>query len=83
MHISIRGFSPDTPEQEIRQALEDFGAQVNSITYEASSGEPQVIVDVETDRLGAKALAGQIDGRFWKGKKLRARSYLFLENDAQ
>ena len=85
MHISIRGFSPETSEQEIRQALEDFGVQVNSITYktdEASGSVPLAIVDVETDQLGAKVLAEHIDGRFWKGKKLRARSYLFLENDA-
>jgi hypothetical protein len=81
MHLSISGFPDDTEEEEIRTALEEFGATVNTITMEPSDdgGHTLALVDVDTDDTGAKIIAEKINGRIWKGKRLRARAYLFLK----
>jgi len=81
MHISISGFPADTGEDEIRTALEAFGATVNAITMEPSDNgkRPLAVVDVDTDETGAKIIAERINGHIWKGKRLLARAYLFLK----
>ena len=81
MKISIGGFPPDTTETEIREPLEEFGAVINKITIQPSEKESRymAILDVDTDEAGCKVLAEQINGKVWKGRKLRARSYLFLK----
>ena len=81
MKIAIGGFPPDTSEAEIRQALEEFGAVVNSVRIETSEVEDKYLatVDVDTDETGARMLAEKIDGKFWKGKVLRANAYLFFK----
>jgi len=81
MRISISGFPEDTGEDEIRSALENFGATVDRITMEPSDNGKRTlaVVDVDTDDTGAKMLAEKINGRIWKGQRLRARAYLFLK----
>ena len=37
------------------------------------------MVDVDTDETGAKIIAERINGHVWKGKRLRARAYLFMK----
>ena len=66
---------------EIREALENYGAVVNKVTIEAPEKEGRylAIVDVDTDETGVKVLTEQINGRVWKGQKLRANAYLFLK----
>lgn len=81
MHISIMGFPPGTSEAEIREPLEEYGAIINKITIQPSDMEDRwlAIVDLETDATGRKVLAEKINGRVWKGRKLRAINYLFLK----
>ncbi len=81
MRISISGFPEDTSESEIRTALEDFGATVKQITMEPSDDGKRTlaVVDVDTDETGAKIIAEKINGRIWKGRRLRARAYLFMK----
>ncbi len=79
MHISISGFLPETTEEELRTPLEEFGAVVKSIRIEPSEDDHNymAIVDVDTDEAGCRVLADKINGKVWKGRKLRARYYLF------
>ncbi len=81
MKISIGGFPPDTTEEEIRKPLEEFGAVINKISIQPSEKEGgyMAILDVDTDETGCKVLAEQINGKMWKGKQLRARSFMFLK----
>ncbi len=80
MHISIAGFPQDVEEEEIRRALEEAGARVRSVTMEPDSGgHTMAVVDVDTDETGARALAEAINGRMWRGRRLRARAFLFLK----
>ena len=81
MKITIGGFPPDTTEEEIREPLEQFGAVINSITIEKSKLDDgqMAVLDVDTDETGCKVLAEKINGTLWKGRKLRAHSYLFLK----
>jgi len=80
MHISIAGFPADVEEEDIRKALENHGAMVHSVTLEPNSGDHTLaVVDVETDETGARALAERINGRIWRGRRLRARAFLFLK----
>jgi hypothetical protein len=81
MHISISGFLPETTEEELREPLEEFGAVVKGITIEPSEDDHNymAIVDVDTDEIGCKVLADKINGKVWKGRKLRARYYLFVK----
>lgn len=80
MKITISGFPENTVEDEIREALEEYGAVIKEISIQKSDLEDGYLafVDVDTDETGCKVLAGQINNRLWKGRKLRARSYLFL-----
>ncbi|MEA3291172.1 MAG: RNA-binding protein, partial [Pseudomonadota bacterium] len=81
MNIGISGFPPDTSEADIREALEKYGAIINKITIQPSKREDGYLanVDVDTDETGCKVLVEKINGVFWKGRKLRAHSYLFLK----
>ncbi len=81
MHISISGFPPDTTEQDLREPLEEFGAIVKSIRIEPSDDDHNylALIDVDTDETGCKVLADRINGHVWKGRKLRARYYLFVK----
>jgi len=78
MHISIGGFPEEVDEAQIREALEAYGAEVESVTLEPDSGgHTLAVVEVATDKTGAKILAEAINGRIWQGHRLRARAFLF------
>lgn len=81
MHISVSGFPPDTTEEELKEPLEEFGAAVKSIKIEPSEDDHNymALIDVDTDETGCKILAEKINGRVWKGRKLRARYFLFVK----
>ncbi|WP_456406011.1 hypothetical protein [Thiolapillus sp.] len=81
MHIGISGFPPETSEADIREPLEEFGAIVKEITIQPSDQEDRylAIVDVDTDETGCKVLVEKINGKIWKGKRLRAIQYLFVK----
>ena len=83
MHISISGFPPETTEDELREPLEEYGAVIKHITIEPSKNKDNytAIIDVDTDETGCKLLAEKINGHIWKGKRLRARYYLFLDQE--
>ena len=78
MNLSIRGFPADTTEQEIRDALEKFGAKVNSVEIMLSENPDRhlAVVDIDTDRLGIDVIADRINGVVWKGKRLVAQGTL-------
>ena len=81
MHISVSGFPPDTTEEELREPLEEFGAIIKNIKIEPSEDDHNymALIDVDTDETGCKILAEKINGRVWKGRKLRARYFLFVK----
>ena len=80
MNIGISGFPPDTSEEEIREALEEFGAVVTSVMITPSEDPDRYVatVDIDTDKLGMKVIADKINGTVWKGKRLVAMGYLYL-----
>ena len=81
MHITISGFPPDTTTEDLRAPLEEFGAKVRDISIQPSKDQSayMAIVEVDTDKTGAKVLANKIDGKIWRGKKLRSRYYIFID----
>ena len=81
MHISVSGFPPDTTEEELREPLEEFGAIIKNIKIEPSEDDHNymALIDVDTDKTGCRILADRINGRVWKGRKLRARYFLFVK----
>ncbi|WP_041066868.1 hypothetical protein [Thiolapillus brandeum] len=81
MHISVSGFPPGTTEEELREPLEEFGAVIKSIKIEPSEDDhnQMALINVDTDETGCKILAEKINGRIWKGRKLRARYFLFVK----
>ena len=80
MNIGISGFPPDTSEEEIREALEEFGAVVTSVMITTSEDPDRYVatVDIDTDKLGMKVIAEKINGTVGKGKRLVAMGYLYL-----
>ena len=80
MNIGISGFTPDTTEEEIQEALEKFGATVRSVKITTSDDLDRYLatVDIDTDKLGMKVIAEKINGTVWKGKRLAATGYLYL-----
>jgi hypothetical protein len=71
MRIVI-GNLPDTVTEEgIREALGSF-APAEKIKLVKEGGEPSVVIEMETTRAGAEALAKRIHGKQYEGKALRA-----------
>jgi hypothetical protein len=80
MHNSIGGFPAEVEEKEIREALAAYGVPITDVTLAPDSGgHTLALVDVDTDELGAKALAEKLNGHIWRGRRLRARAHLFFE----
>ena len=78
MEIIIAGFPPDTTEDEIKEALEGYGAPTLEVKIMESNDPDRytAAVDVDTDETGCRVLAEKINGTVWKGKKLRANYFL-------
>lgn len=79
MNIFVRGFPPDTTSEEIKQAIQDFGAPVNKVDIQPSDDPDRyvAVIDTPVDNTGARVLAEKINGTVWKGKKLVAENMLF------
>ena len=81
MHIGISGFPAGTTEEEVKAALESYGAPIISVEFKESDDPERIValVDVDTNEIGRKVLAEKIDGHVWKGRKLSAQSYLLFK----
>ena len=76
MNVVIDHLPPDTAESEIEEILAGHGVPVISVRI-SNEGNPDRVVAVvalDTDHAGATALAGLVDGKIWKGRKLAAHA---------
>jgi len=71
VHIVIGNLPDDVTEDGIREALSSF-ATADKIRLANESGTPTALIDVETSREHAEALAKRINGRSYHGRVLRA-----------
>jgi RNA recognition motif-containing protein len=71
MRIVIGNLPDDVTEEGIREALSQF-APVDKIKLVKESGAPSAVIEVDTGRPMAEALAKRIHGRIYQGKPLRA-----------
>ena len=71
MRIVIGNLPDDATEEGIREALSQF-APVDKIKLIKESGAPSAVIELETSRPYAEALAKRIDGRIYQGRPLRA-----------
>jgi len=81
VHIGVSGFAEDTTVEEVKEALESYGAPIISVEFKESEDPARILalIDVDTNEIGCKVLAEKIDGHVWKGRKLRAQSYLLFK----
>ncbi|MEA3412548.1 MAG: RNA-binding protein [Pseudomonadota bacterium] len=81
MDIAISGFPAETTEDEIREALEEYGVTVKEVSIELSNNPQRNLatVGVDLDESGARVLAKKINGSFYKGQRLRAENYLLFK----
>jgi hypothetical protein len=79
MQIVIQNLPQDVSEDEIREALRPFTSAENpvKIALIKEGGKPTALIDMETSRVGAGALAARIDGHIYKGQRLHAWVPLF------
>jgi hypothetical protein len=71
MRILIGNLPDDVTLDGIRETLSAF-APVDTITLFHESGTPTALIELETSREHAEALAKRIQGRMYKGRELRA-----------
>jgi RNA recognition motif-containing protein len=71
MRIVIGNLPDDVTEEGIRTALSAF-APVEKIKLAKESGTPSALIEVETTRAQAEALAKRIHGRMYQGRALNA-----------
>jgi RNA recognition motif-containing protein len=71
MRIVIGDLPDDVTEEGIREALRPF-APVEAIKLLKESGKPSAVIDMETTRAAAEALAKRINGHSYQGRQLRA-----------
>ncbi|HED18322.1 MAG TPA: RNA-binding protein [Gammaproteobacteria bacterium] len=76
MNVVIRNLPKDTSENEIQALLKEHGVPVTKVTL-TNKGNAELcvaVVALDTNRAGADALVGMVDGKFWHGKTLAART---------
>jgi RNA recognition motif-containing protein len=71
MRIVIANLPDDVSEEGVREALRPF-APVENITLVKESGTPSALIEMETTRAAAEALAKRITGHVYQGRELRA-----------
>ncbi len=83
MNVIINQLPPDTSEEEIRQILSEHGVPVVSVklTAEGNPDYQAAVVKLDTDHAGAQGLANALDGRVWRGHRLRARPLVFFTGE--
>jgi len=76
MNVVIRNLPDDTSEDKIRDLLKEHGVPVTKVTLtnEGDAERHVAVIELDTDRTGADALVSMVDGKFWHGKTLRART---------
>ena len=82
MQIAVSGFAPETKQEEISEALENYGVVVNEITIHPSD-DPQrflAVIDVDADETGAQVIIKKIHGNAWKGRRLSAEFFRFFKS---
>ena len=82
MNIRIAGFDQDTTEDEIREALENFGVGVGEITMEPSDNPQRrfALIGVDTDETGCQVIVDKVNGKAWKGRRLEAEYLKFFKS---
>ena len=71
MRILIGNLPDEVSEEGIREALSAF-APVEAIKLFNESGKPTALIELETSREHAEALAKRIQGRIYQGRPLNA-----------
>jgi len=71
MRILIGNLPDEVTEEGIREALSAF-APVDAIKLFNESGKPTALIELETSREHAEALAKRIQGRIYQGRPLNA-----------
>jgi len=71
IRIVVGNLPDDVTEEGIRTVLSEF-APVDKIRLTKASGAPSAIIELETSRPHAEALAKRLDGRIYHGRPLRA-----------
>ncbi len=76
MNVIIRNLPDGTSEDEIRDLLKEHGVPVTKVTLtnEGDAERYVAVVTLDTDRTGADALVSMVNGKFWRGKTLAART---------
>jgi hypothetical protein len=71
MRIVIANLPDEVTEEGIQEALRPF-AQTEKVQLLNESGTPSAVIDMDTTRAAAEALAKRIDGHMYQGRPLRA-----------
>lgn len=71
MQIVIENLPRDISEEEMREALSPF-APVDKIALVKEGNMPGALIEIDTTRADAEALALRIDGHLHKGQRLHA-----------
>ncbi len=82
MQIAVSGFAPETTQEEIRKALENYGVVVDEITIYPSDNPERylAVIGVDADETGAQVIIKAIHGKSWKGRRLSAEFFRFLKS---
>jgi len=76
MNVVIRNLPEGSSEDEIRDLLREHGVPVIRVTLtnEGNADLCIAVIALDTNRAGADALVKMLDGKFWRGKTLAART---------
>lgn len=76
MNVVIRNLPDDTTRDEIHEILKEHGVPVTAVTMNNEGDEQRLVavVAMDSDSAGAAALVKMVDGKFWRGKTLKARA---------
>ena len=85
MNVVIRNLPDNTSEAEIGELLKEHGVPVTGVmlTNEGDEQHYIAVIALDTDSAGATALVKMLDGKFWRGKTLKARAQTFFTGEGQ
>ena len=85
MNVVIRNLPDNTSEDEIAELLKEHGVPVTDVTLTNEGDEQRfvAVIALDTDHAGASALVKMLDGKFWRGKTLKARAQTFFTGQGQ
>ncbi len=76
MNVVIKNLPGDTSEAEVQEILKEHGVPLKKVKVN-NEGNPDIAVAVialDTDHAGAEALVKMVDGKYWRGRTLHART---------